>query len=165
MTNTLPIQVLLTTLVGTTGIVFLLGKLYAILCALYLRFSCRKLTSESARNDKGDSVFHDGLTKELGTASKYFAYALLAALVLLVFLWFYNNQSGLKRVCKDMMSSFHLIACAAFAAAELTRCLTAILLPSKLNCRGGLMAALKRSNGLLLPLAALYTVGRWMYSL
>lgn len=164
MEGALPIWILLATMLGTTGLNFLLIRLCAVFFALSMWFYWRKESAESARNAKGNAVFHDGLLAEIERASRNILYALYVALTLMLFLWLFGQQEMYGEYL-NMMIFLMKTAGIVCMFSELSRIAVSLLLPVGLACRNVVISALKSKVPSLLCVMLLYGVGLWLYSL
>ena len=164
MEGALPIWILLATMFGTTGLNFILIRLCAVFFALSMRLYCRKEPAESARNAKGNAVFHDGLLAEIGRAGRNILYALYVALAMMLFLWLFGQQEMYGEYL-NMMTFLMKIAGIVCMFSELSRIAVSLLLPVGLACRNVVISALKSKVPSLLCVMLLYGVGLWLYSL
>lgn len=164
MDGALPIQILLITMLGTTGLNFFFVRLYAVGSALSVRLYCRKEQEMSARDVKGNTVFHDALLAEIGRAGNNILCAFYAALVLMLFLWLFGRQEMYKEYLSmtTLLMKFARIVC---VFSELSRIVVALILPTGLACRNKAIPAVKSYLPSLLCVMLLYGVGLWLYSL
>lgn len=164
MKGALPIQILLITMLGTTGLNFFFVRVYAIGSALSVRLYCRKEQEMPARDVKGTAAFHDALLAEIKRAGNNILYAFYTALMLMLFLWLFGRQEMHEEYLSitTLLMKFARIVC---VFSELSRIAVALILPTGLACRDRAIPAVKSYLPSLLCVMLLYGVVLWLYSL
>ena len=163
MTSMLPTHILLLSIAGVTGLVFLVTRLYILFSAIGLKHFCRKEASESLRNQCAERYFHEGILKEITAAGKHYAAALWFALALMVFLWFFGTLP--VSVGRELMNWLQIVTGCSLLVSELIKILSAILVPKGISCGSKLQTAQANVFKPLLVLVVLCAAGQWMYSL